>query len=277
MSSILRSMLFINALTVASGVAHAQQTANPPPASKGTSVACDKKKLFTIKEQKWQGSGAPLVRSTYQLEGKLGFFYTSGMTIDADGSYRAFHRNSKKGTDDLEHAGKPGNWWGLVTDTGEPSGNPVVQGPNDPAPGFYISQTGIEDTSKNEKDPRRYADADTIPYIVLSGGSGQNPGATFGDYAVVFNKKNKSFAYAVYGDTWPTSKIGEGSVALAKALGIPNNPRDGGVEEGITYLVFPNSRTKPWHSEETVDDLRLEAAKAFLAWGGVEQLMACVN
>ena len=270
-------MLMMSAIMLASDAAFAQQTANPPPTGTGAPVTCNKAKLFTLKEQKWEGSGAPLVRSTYQLEGKPGFFYTSGMTIDADGSYRAFHHISKKGTDDLEHAGKPGNWWGLVTDTGETTGHPVVQGPNDPAPGFYISQTGMEDASKGEKDPRRYADAESVPYIVLSGGSEQNPGATFGDYAVVFNKKNKQFAYAVYGDHWPTTKVGEGSVALARALGIPANPRDGGAEAGITYLVFPGSRTKPWRSEESVEDLRGEAAKAFLAWGGVEQFMACVN
>jgi Fungal chitosanase of glycosyl hydrolase group 75 len=277
MSPVIRLMLLASTLMLASGVAFAQQTPNSLSISKETSAACNKKKLFTLKEQQWQGSGAPVVRSTYQLAGRPGFFFTSGMTIDADGSYRAFHRISKKGSDDLANAGKPGNWWGLVTNTGEPEGKPVVQGPNDPAPGFYISQTGMEDTTKRETDPKRYVDAETIPYIVLSGTSGQNPGATFGDYAVVLNNNNQKYAYAVYGDNWPTIKIGEGSVALAKALDIPANPRDGGVEEGITYLIFPKSRTKPWRSEETLDDIRIEAEKKFMVWGGIEQLMACVK
>ena len=273
MSHIFRSTLLTAAVIFANGAAWAPQAADAQSAG----ATCQKTKLFAVREQQWGGSGAPLVRSTYKLEGKSGFFYTSGMTIDADGSYRAFHSISSKGTDDLKNAGHPGNWWGLVTDSGEPTGRPVVQGPKDPAPGFYISQTGIEDTSKGNKDPRRYADADRIPYIVLSGASSQNPGATFGDYAVVYNRANKTFAYAMYGDHWPTPKVGEGSIALAKALGIPASARDGGIDAGVTFLVFPKSRTKPWHSDETDAELHQEAEKVFAAWGGIEQLTACLN
>ena len=81
----------------------------------------------------------------------------------------------------------------------------------------------------------------------------------------------------MYGDNWPTPKVGEGSIALANALGIPASPRDGGAEVGISYLVFPKSRTKPWGSEETLEELRREAEKLFMAWGGIEQFTACLN
>ena len=67
---------------------------------------------------------------------------------------------------------------------------------------------------KRETDPRRYVDALKVPYIVLSGTKAQNMNAKFGDYAVVLNKANGKYAFALCGDEWPEVKIGEGSVAL---------------------------------------------------------------
>src|SRR5262245_50331332 len=76
-------------------------------------------------------------------------FYAGGMMIDADGAYRAYHP-ANKGLDFLANGGKPGNWWALVTENGKPSGTPVVQGPADPAPGFYIS---LEDHAFEPQEP----------------------------------------------------------------------------------------------------------------------------
>ena len=50
-------------------------------------------------------------------------------------------------------------------------------------------------------------------------------------------------AYAIYGDRGPRTKIGEGSIALARALGIPSDPVRGGTQGGVTYIVFPGSGT----------------------------------
>ena len=62
--------------------------------------------------------------------------FEGGMMVDADGSPQAYHPppDERKGLDNLADAGEPGNWWGIVTDNGKGSGNPVVQGSNDPAP-----------------------------------------------------------------------------------------------------------------------------------------------
>jgi Fungal chitosanase of glycosyl hydrolase group 75 len=218
------------------------------------------------------------VQNRYSLAGKNGFWFVSGMTIDADGSPRAFHRFSALGLDDLANAGEPGNWWGILTHDGETTGRPVVQGDQDPAPGYYISQTGLEDTTKKERDPRRYVDAERVPYVVLSGTDRQNLRAKFGDYVVVYNTVNNKYAYAMYGDNWPTLKIGEGSIALAKELDIDADPRVGGVEEAtVAYLVFPRSRTATWTFEESIAATRREAEKHFTAWGGVSQLEACLT
>jgi hypothetical protein len=110
--------------------AAATTTTTEPPRS---SAACPRESVLSVTEQQWQGTGERRVQRRYQVTGKNGFWFASGMTIDADGSPRAFHRVSSKGLDDLKNAGRRGNWWGILTYSGETSGRPVVQGPNDPA------------------------------------------------------------------------------------------------------------------------------------------------
>jgi hypothetical protein len=80
--------------------------------------------------------------------------------LDADGTYRAYHLNGRSGLECLHNAGRPGNWWALITDNGRPNGHPVIQTANDPAPGFYVSITSLQDPSRARKDPRRYVDAE---------------------------------------------------------------------------------------------------------------------
>lgn len=47
--------------------------------------------------------------------------------------------------------------------------------------------------------------------------------------------------YAVVGDTGPRDIIGEASYATAKSLGIRPDPRGGGTDDDVTYVVFPDS------------------------------------
>jgi hypothetical protein len=94
---------------------------------------CKKSKLFTAQSIVAWSAPAP----------GRGFFYKSGLAIDADGAARANHPNDQLGLDSLAHAGHRGNWWALVTDNEKTSGTPVVQGPADPAPGYYVSTTAL--------------------------------------------------------------------------------------------------------------------------------------
>src|SRR5437870_13337515 len=96
-------------------------------------------------------------------------FYETGMMIDADGGYHAYNPDHKSGLDYLGNAGKPGNWWALVTDNGKPSGNPLIQTTSDPAPGCYISTTSLQDSSVDRADPRRYVHAESRNSFVLPG------------------------------------------------------------------------------------------------------------
>lgn len=165
-------------------------------------------------------------------------YYVSGMQIDADGSPRAYHPVPDSGLDALANAGHNGNWWGIVTDK---KGKPFVQGNDDPAPGFYISTTSLQDVSKKVNDPARYVNSETIPFFVLPGNSALLTLVKKGDMAYVRNLRNGKNACAIFADVGPKNKIGEGSVCLAQMLGINSSPRNGGVQDSIVYFVFPGS------------------------------------
>jgi Fungal chitosanase of glycosyl hydrolase group 75 len=156
--------------------------------------------------------------------------FRSGIKIDADGAPDAYHP-AGKGRDFLGNAGKPGNWWALVTDNGQKDGTPIVQGPNEPAPGYFVSTTALQDKMRARTDPRRYVDSATVPYISLPGGFGH--GMTLGDLAAVYNERNRQLSFAIFADVGPRNSIGEGSIALAAALGVNADPRHGGERTGI--------------------------------------------
>jgi hypothetical protein len=164
-------------------------------------------------------------------------FFLSGMNIDADGSPRAYHPVPDSGSDNLANAGHKGNWWGIITEKGEP----VIQGKTDPAPGFYISCTSLQDATKKITDPARYVNSDSIPYIVLPDNKIVLEEIKMGDVAKVKNLRNGKSSYAICADIGSKDKIGEGSIRLAKLLDIPSSPRKGGIADSISYIVYPGS------------------------------------
>ena len=203
-----------------------------------------------------------------RLPGSSAFFYESGMTIDADGAPNAYHPDNS-GLDDLANAGSPGRWEGLAKDA---DGEPFIQGPNDPFPGYYVSATALADRSKPVNDPTRYVDASRIPFVVLPGGMARQLGARPGDFAVVFNQRNGKSSYAIFGDVGPYDRIGEGSVALAENLGIRSDARNGGARRGILYLVFPGSGNgRP----RTIEEINTEGQRLLQAWEGSIPPVAC--
>src|ERR1700730_14891074 len=124
------------------------------------------------------------------LDGSSIFFFKAGMAIDADGAPTAYHPVHGQALDNLANAGHEGNWYGIVTDTGQNNGKPVLQGPNDPAPGFYVSPTALQNSHLARSDPPRYVDSVTIPYISLPGHSGGVLRTSLGDLAMVINGHN---------------------------------------------------------------------------------------
>ena len=195
-------------------------------------------------------------------------FYESGLSVDADGAPNTYHPDNI-GLDDLANAGTPGFWEGLAQDA---TRDPYIQGPDDPFPGYYVSATLLFDRTKALSDPARYVDASKIPYIVLPTGMEKEIAAHPGDFAVVFNLQNLKSSPAIFADTGPTDRIGEGSIALAENLGLWSDARNGGTARGILYLVFPgsgNGRPRP------IEEINAEAEQMFQIWGGNEKLTAC--
>jgi hypothetical protein len=100
-----------------------------------------------------------------------------------------------------------------------------------------------------------YVDAERVPYIVLPEADGQNEEfyertrIGLGDLAAVIYRGHVEFAFVA--DLGPPDKLGEGSVALAQALG--HNPFvlrggqeriDRSIPGGVIYIVFPGSRLR---------------------------------
>ena len=118
-------------------------------------------------------------------------------------------------------------------------------------------------------NPRRYVNAEAVNYIVLP--RGLNFCAKLGDYAVVIRPKTGAIGYALYADVGPARHIGEGSIALAKALGIPSNAKTGGVANGIVYIVFHGSAKALSLFQPDIDRA---GAELFANWGGLERAQA---
>jgi hypothetical protein len=183
-------------------------------------------------------------------------FCQSGANIDADGSPFAYHPVSDKGLDNLANAGRRGQWWGIATDTdhidGEAGkGTPYIQKEGEPAPGFYVSTTALEDRSKQISDPARYVNSEQVPFIVLPGG--HNFGCELGDLVLCYNRANGKQFVGIYADIGPAGQIGEISIAMARLIGVDSSPRLGGCGHGIIYVLFPGHKSN-WPAESPGQD-----------------------
>jgi hypothetical protein len=109
--------------------------------------------------------------------------------------------------------------------------------------------------------------AEKLPYVVVpSPGSIWNYASAGikggGVVAVIYGNKVE---YAVVGDTGPSTTIGEASYATAKALGMNPDPKTGGAESGVTYILFKNSQSKPIESRSAARTLGHDLTQQFLA------------
>ena len=97
---------------------------------------------------------------------------------------------------------------------------------------YYQSQTSMKFAGNKSLN------SDNIPYVVLPPSLAKATGAKLGDLVEV--KKNGKSMYAIYGDVGPSMKLGEGSLALAKAFDRRAGPNNG-IDSGVTYTVLPGS------------------------------------
>lgn len=113
------------------------------------------------------------------------------------------------------------------------SGRPVFKDPS------RQNQTSCTDPEGRFLNPMR------VPYVVVPKGQRfkqSHPGIGCGDIVAVINPANGLKAFAMVGDFGPEDKFGEGSIALAQALGIDSHPGSGGTKDSLLYFFFPGSR-----------------------------------
>ena len=187
------------------------------------------------------------------------------MDVDADGAPNAYGPPGSKTLDILKHARTLGDPHapivGFLTADDDPN-QPVLQGPNDPFPGFYISQTAFTDPARNdERDVRRYVDASRINYVVL-GDEARHRGAKIGDFVAVYSRHTRRSSFGIVGDSGNPSGD-EGSLHLLQELGYAfHDGRRESVERRgeIVIRFFPgtNPRHKFFHTQA---DLDAEAAR----------------
>lgn len=124
----------------------------------------------------------------------------------------------------------------------------------------------FSDTTAFQQSDGRHLDAETLPYIVVPMPSRiwnyRDHGVRGGSVAAVVH--DGQVQYAVVGDVGPHDVIGEASYATAQALGISPDPRGGGTDSGVTYIVFKDVRVKPIEDHEAAVELGERLARKFV-------------
>ena len=170
---------------------------------------------------------------------------THRMDVDVDGAPNAYGPVGSPTLDNLRDAHyrrrRHGEIVGYLTDDDHPT-IPILQGPHDPYPGYYISQTAFTDPANtNPRNPRRYVDATRINYVVL-GDRARKQGARLGDFVTVTSLRNHRTVFAIVGDDGNPSG-NEGSLHLFQSLGYPfvNGIDDAVTHAEISIHFYPNS------------------------------------
>ena len=190
---------------------------------------------------------------------------THRMDVDVDGAPNAYGPPGSKALDSLNHAHYRG-WQdadivGYLTEDDHPQ-VPVLQGPQDPFPGLYISQTAFTDPArKRDTDVSRYVDATRISYVVL-GDRARAKGARLGDFVAVYSRARHRSVFGIVGDSGNPSGD-EGSLHLLQTLGYPfhDGKHDAvdGPEIVIRYYPHSNPHSLFFRTQAALDAAALRA------------------
>ncbi len=198
------------------------------------------------------------------------------MDVDVDGAPTAYGPKEKPTLDYLKNAHYRGRAWapivGYLTDDDNPR-VPVVQGPHDPAPGYYISQTAYTDKARTEeRDVLRYVDASKINYVVL-GSAAKKRGARLGDFVAVYSKRTHRAVFGIVADDGNPSGD-EGSLHLLQDLGYPfHDGKNDAVEQSgeIVVRFYPGSNPDQlfFRTQRSLDEaaLKIGLSRDFSAAG----------
>src|SRR5438270_5571822 len=135
--------------------------------------------------QGYVGEGARKRSHTYvasRLTGGAPWFMKGRYMVDFDGAPNCYHPTNRKilpirdyptvdimawdgVLDSLSDAKNDDGTWAAVVLDG--NGEPIVQGPDDPSPGYYVSTVPLQNSAYPANSPLHYADARVIPYFAM--------------------------------------------------------------------------------------------------------------
>lgn len=173
--------------------------------------------------------------------------FTADADIDGDGANGQFgapaaYMADNSGTEDLANGGMRIEAGKVIC--ADPSARDIVilDADNEPKvfPGGVIaSMTWYRHLDKAIDDPAAYVDAETVPYVVVPPLVVQRTvGVVRGCQARV-TWRGRSVD-CVVADRGPANRIGEISIAAARALGLNPSPRNGGTEAAeVQYELWP--------------------------------------
>lgn len=172
-------------------------------------------------------------------------YFTANMDVDDDGAngqhgLRIAYLLSNKGRERLSDIGYPRHpdeySQGLICHLGtrDPKVFTSLQGP------YYASRTALRMPGFDPEDPRSAVDAEFYPYAVIPPCIVRaTRGKCLGSMGMARHRGSGKTAPFVIADIGPTVKDGEGSPALCRALGLPDDPLSGGCDGAdIDYTLF---------------------------------------
>jgi hypothetical protein len=203
----------------------------------------------------------------YETTGEpAGIIFLAGMAIDADGAPNAYGPSGTDPLDYLANAGSEGDWWGIACDS---DGNPYVQKVYHPYPGYYVSTTSLQNTQFPDTSPDHNLNSVEIPFIVLP--TSDALGCQTGDLGLIYNINTGDNTYVIVGDRGP--EVGEASICAARCLSVDCDPKTGGCDSGVVYLIWAQS-AKGW---QPVDTWFGQADALMQKWGGISRLKQIID
>lgn len=173
--------------------------------------------------------------------------FTADADIDADGANGqnggpAAYKSDDSGTEFLANGGMKIIAGKVVCAHAWARDIVILDTDNEPKifPGGIIaSTTWYRIPGKAATDPTAYVDSETIPYVVVPPLIiQQTAGIVRGCKARI--TWNGNSVECVVADRGPKGKIGEISIAAARAVGLPESPKNGGTDEPqVFYELWP--------------------------------------
>lgn len=230
---------FRDAKTIFSGKQFAYQRPTYVPPASGDFADSDE----SIDRSNDPATDSPDNGGTYSRTGKV--------SIDYDGSPTAYHPSDAVGDDYLQNAGRPGNWWGIVTNS---NGTPYVQ-----PSGYYISTTSWVNPNVSSKfNQRRFVNAEVIPYVAMTSGD-KAKGMAHGDFVLLTNTSSGAQIWSMICDYagYRANPHAELSPEAARLLGISFTRNGVGSSSQVKQEFFKGSRISGFFPEGSAGRMRI--------------------